>query len=227
MKLRRRVVLGITGALILAVVIALPASAHVTVNPDEASQGGFARLAFRVPNERANAGTVKLEVQLPADHPIPSVGVQPHPGWAYRVQTATLPTPIETEDGDKITEAVSTITWTGGPIKPGEFEEFAISLGPLPKDTTSLVFKAVQTYDNGEVVRWIEESQSGQPEPEHPAPVLTLTKGSSRSSSGGDAKKSDVNGAKGMALAGIILGVIGIGTATLAIRRRPRPPTTP
>jgi hypothetical protein len=36
------------------------------------------------------------------------------------------------------------------------------------------VFKAVQTYGDGTVVRWIEDQPKGAPEPEHPAPVLTL-----------------------------------------------------
>jgi hypothetical protein len=43
-----------------------PASAHVTVNPNTATQGGYTKLTFRVPNKKANANTVALEVNLPA-----------------------------------------------------------------------------------------------------------------------------------------------------------------
>jgi hypothetical protein len=77
----------------------------------------------------------------------------------------------------KTGEAVSSITWTAeGPtgIKPGEFDEFAISLGPLPTEGDELVFKAVQTYSDGEVVRWIDEA-TGDEEVERPAPIVTLT----------------------------------------------------
>jgi uncharacterized protein YcnI len=39
----------VTGAVLVAVFgFAAPAAAHVTVNPQEATQGGYARLAFRV-----------------------------------------------------------------------------------------------------------------------------------------------------------------------------------
>ena len=53
-------------------VFALPgtASAHVTAQPAEATKGGYFAFAFRVPNERPNAGTTKIEVTLPADHPL-------------------------------------------------------------------------------------------------------------------------------------------------------------
>jgi uncharacterized protein YcnI len=158
-----------------------PAWAHVTVDPGEAPKGGFAKLAFRVPNERDDSGTVQLEVELPAEHPIPFVSVRPKPGWTASVETAPLPAPVEeegeetTEEGEEITEAVSRITWTGGRIGPGEFDDFEISAGPLPDDTDRLVFRALQTYESGEVVRWIEETPPGGEEPEFPAPVLELT----------------------------------------------------
>ncbi len=57
-----------------------------------------------------------------------------------------------TDSGDEVTEVVSTITWSGGTIKPGEFTEFPVSLGPLPEDVESLSFPSVQTYEGGEVV---------------------------------------------------------------------------
>lgn len=150
-------------AVLLVVVlgaVAVPAAAHVTVDPDEATKGGYAKLAFRVPNERDAAATVQVEVAFPDEYPLRSVSVRPKPGWTYTVERSG--------------EAVSRITWTGGVIRPGEFEEFEVSGGPLPGDAERLVFRALQTYDNGEVVRWIDEPVEGGPEPEHPAPVLRL-----------------------------------------------------
>ena len=38
-----------------------------------------------------------------------------------------------------------------------------------------IVFKALQTYSDGDIVRWIDEPADGV-ELEHPAPVLKLTK---------------------------------------------------
>jgi len=175
---RRRIAatvgIAVTGAL-AGVALATPASAHVTVNPREAVQGGYAKLAFRVPNEKDTANTVKLEVRLPIDKPVGSVSIKPTAGWTAETQKSKLDKPIKVHGAD-LNEAITTITWTADPasaIKPGQFQEFEVSLGPLP-ETDKMVFKALQTYSDGDVVRWIEEPAAGT-EAEHPAPVLTLT----------------------------------------------------
>ncbi|MDQ1009076.1 uncharacterized protein YcnI [Streptomyces sp. V4I23] len=149
------------------------ASAHVSVDPGTAEPGGFTKEAFRVPNERDDASTVQVEVAFPTDHPLGHVSVQPVPGWKATVKKEKLDKPVK--DGDhELTEAVSSIVWKGGSIRPGEFQEFPVSFGPLPTDTDELVFKALQTYSDGEVVRWIDVPQEGGGEPERPAPVLEL-----------------------------------------------------
>lgn len=170
--------LGLVAAPALAVLgLALPASAHVTVNPNTATAGGYSKLTFRVPTESDTASTTKLAVYFPTDHPFASVSVKPHPGWSFKVSDQKLKTPISSDDG-QVTEAVSRIVWTADSaadaIKPGEFDEFDVSVGPLP-DSGTLEFKALQTYSDGSIVRWIQDSVAGQAEPEHPAPVLTIT----------------------------------------------------
>jgi periplasmic copper chaperone A len=192
------------------------AAAHVTIQPSTAAQGSFSKLTFRVPNEESSADTTQLEVQFPPDHPIPSVSVQPVDGWTYKVTTTKLAQPMKTDDGE-VTEAVSDIVWSGGTIKPGEFQEFSVSAGPLPTDVSQLEFKAVQTYSNGDVVRWIEDTPPGGPEPEHPAPVLTLVKASNDAAGGG----SD-NTARVLGIVGIVVGVAGVafGVGALLASRR-------
>jgi uncharacterized protein YcnI len=165
-------VLGGAGAGVLA--LAVPAFAHVTITPGSAPQGSTAELTFKVPNEESKAATVELQVQVPTAHPIAQFLVKPVPGWTATVQTVTLPKPIVTDDGS-FTTAVSEVTWKGGTIQPGQYQDFSVSADPLPSGVGQLAFKAVQTYSNGDVVRWIDLPQAGQPDPEHPAPVLTLT----------------------------------------------------
>ncbi|HKE77396.1 MAG TPA: YcnI family protein [Acidimicrobiales bacterium] len=230
----------VTRALVVAagavLAVAPMASAHVTVNPGEAAQGGFAALSFRVPNEQQDADTTSVEVNIPTDHPIASVSVKPLAGWTYKVETAKLDTPIKTDDGDEVSEAVSKITWTGGTIKPGEFQEFEISAGPLP-ETDQVSFPTIQTYSKGEPVRWIDKTVEGQPEPEHPAPTLKLVKGTGdhdaepATSGGGDenasgvsvtnaASQSDVDTANTLGIVGIVVGVLGLGVALFALLRK-------
>ncbi|GAB3669489.1 YcnI family protein [Actinocorallia lasiicapitis] len=169
---RRAAALTAVSALALGLVAA-PASAHVTVQPGTAEQGSWSKVSFRVPNERPDASTTKIVVDLPQDHAVAFVSVKPVPGWTVKADKTKLATPIKREDGE-ITEAVTRITWSGGKIDPNQFQEFDVSLGPLPTDTDKLVFKADQTYSNGEVVHWNEEPADGK-EAEHPAPVLKLT----------------------------------------------------
>jgi uncharacterized protein YcnI len=151
------------------------AFAHVTIHPDSYPRGASdGTLTFRVPNEENAANTTKVDVFFPAAEPIASVLVAPVPGWTATVKTVKLAKPIVTDDGN-ITDAVSEVLWTGGRIAPGQYQDFTVAFGQLPTGADQLVFKALQTYSDGTVVRWIDESVAGQPEPEHPAPVLTLT----------------------------------------------------
>jgi uncharacterized protein YcnI len=206
----------------LVLVLAGPAWAHVTVNPNTAAQGGYAKLAFRVPNEKDNADTTQLDIQIPTDHPIASVSVQPQPGWSYKVTKSKLATPIKTDDGE-VTDAVSQITWTGGTIKPGEFNEFNISAGPLPNGITSIQFKALQTYSDGDVVRWIEDTKAGQPMPQHPAPMLTLSAAASDTAAAVAAPastKSSDGTARTLGIIGVIVGVLGLVAGGFALMSR-------
>lgn len=176
-SLRAALVIGAASA-IAVIGFAGAASAHVTVNPSEAPQGGYTKIAFRVPDESDTTSTTKLDVFLPTSQPVASVLVQPVTGWTAKLTTTKLSKPIMTDDGDQVTEAISEITWTadspGTAIKPGQFQEFPVSLGPLPR-SGSMTFKTLQTYSDGTVVRWIDLSTPGQAEPDHPAPVLKLT----------------------------------------------------
>ncbi|HET9173589.1 MAG TPA: YcnI family protein [Actinospica sp.] len=221
------------GALTLAgLAVAAAASAHVTVSPASLPQGSTAELTFKVPNEESKANTVELQLQIPTDHPIAQVLAKPVPGWTISVHTVTLAKPLTTDDGT-FTTAVNEIDWTGGSIAPNQYQDFQISVDPLPSDTTQLAFKAVQTYSNGDVVRWIDLSTSGDPEPDHPAPLLTLTPdaGASTSTSaakaaGGTASAAGSSGSSGdgLGVAGLVLGAVGAvcGIAALLFVRKTR-----
>ena len=227
MSLNRRVlgVLAVTG--VATLLTAAPALAHVTAQPGTAEQGGYTKVAFRVPNESSTAGTVKIEVTLPAEHPLTSVRTKPVPGWKAEVTKAPLATPVESH-GTKITEAVRTITWTadaGVKIGNNEFAEFEVSLGKLPENTDKLVMPTTQTYDDGKVVKWEQQPTNGA-EPERPAPVLKLTPkaaaASGSHSHGGEsaaATETADNTARMLGGAGLVVGALGVGFGIGAIAR--------
>jgi uncharacterized protein YcnI len=230
--LSRTAIVGVVAtAAILA--FALPALAHITVTSSSAQPGSAAVLTFHVPNEEAKADTTRVDVQIPTDHPIAQLLVQPVPGWTISVRTMTLAKPLVTDDG-RFTEAVSEVIWSGGQIAPGQFQDFSISADPLPQGVSQLTFKAIQTYSNGDVTRWIDVPQAGQPEPDHPAPVLTLTSGTaaappvagtsaSGTSAAAPAAAAATSGsdglARGIAIGGVVIGLLGLALGGLGWRR--------
>jgi uncharacterized protein YcnI len=230
------------GVALVVLAVAVPASAHVSANPGTAEQGSFTKVSFRVPNEEDKAITTKVEIDLPLDHPIASVSARPVPGWTVSIVESKLPKPIKGDDLT-VTKAVSKITWSKGEIKPGEFQEFDVSMGPLPTDTDTMVFKAVQTYSGAPAVHWDQPTPPGGEEPEHPAPTLHLTKASGSGEHGAPAAEGGANAdtaaqpaaqqaaagsssdsadssARLLAGLGLATGVIGIVIAALALSRR-------
>ncbi|AOR30839.1 hypothetical protein BFF78_07035 [Streptomyces fodineus] len=221
---------GTVAAVAAATVLAAAgtASAHVTVHPQSYAKGATdGVLTFRVPNEEDSASTTKVQVFLPTDHPVLGVLVHPQDGWTAKVTTTKLKTPVKTDDGT-ITEAASEITFTGGRIGAGQYEDFDVAFGQLPDDTGQLVFKTLQTYSDGKVARWIEESAGGD-EPVNPAPVLKLTAGDASAapapaktaSASASAKTADASDstARGLGVAGLVVGVLGLAAAAFAIVR--------
>jgi uncharacterized protein YcnI len=164
-------------ALVLVLLDAGVAAAHVTVSPQSLPQGtDDAILTFRVPNESATAAVTGLKIQFPLTHPIVLVNPEAGSGWQVNVIKSTLPKPITTDDGT-FTSTTSEIDWSGSTIPVGQFGEFNVLAQGVPSGTSQLVFKAIQTYSDGTVVSWIEVPSKAVPDPEHPAPIITLTKG--------------------------------------------------
>jgi periplasmic copper chaperone A len=218
--------LKIIFALIVVLALAVPASAsaHVTLQPEEAAAGDFTVLDVRVPNERDDSATTKVGVQFPRGFIFASY--QPLAGWSVDMKMEKLAKPI-TSHGEEITEQVSQMTWSANSdkvgIQPGQFLDFPISVQIPGEAGDTLTFKAIQTYDNGEVVRWI-----GAPDSEEPAPQVAVTEGSEEhgtaaSSDSSDESSDDSDSAsKGLGIVALILGALGLlagGAALLRSRR--------
>ena len=184
--MKRSLGLTLAGALAAAATIgfAAPAFAHVQVSGTDATQGGSGFLTFHVPTESDTASTTDVVVTLPDDQPIISVSTQPKPGWTATFTKKKLATPQKDDDGNVITDYVSTIEWKAdnpqAAIPPNQFDTFNISAGPLPKEAM-IYLPTTQTYSDGKVVNWNEKAPMGQPEPDHPAPMLMLPAGTDES----------------------------------------------
>jgi uncharacterized protein YcnI len=233
--IRKLTFAGIVAALVVG--WAVPAWAHVTVAPPTAEKGATdLQVAFQVPNEETTA-TTKIDIVFPTDPPLLGVSAASVPGWTAKVTTKKLDTPITTDDG-QIDQVVSDVTWTADSaaagIQPESFQAFTVLVGQLPDAGDQVVFKAVQTYANGDVVNWVDPVTPSGPAAEHPTPILTLTSGASGETTttlatGGSATgavktaKDNADAAKTIGIIAIIFSVLAlIGVAIgFAMRRKP------
>jgi periplasmic copper chaperone A len=155
--------LALIAGSLMALSIAAPAYAHVTVQPNEAVAGSFSRFVVRVPTER-DVPTLTVTLKLP---PLAFLAFEDKTGWTRTEKVTKFDEPLEAF-GQEITRGVTSVTWTGGEIGPEEFAEFGFSAA-LPEDEGQLVFPATQVYEGGETVKW-----SGPPDAEAPAARVSI-----------------------------------------------------
>jgi periplasmic copper chaperone A len=210
-------VLAVVGGL-----VAVPAAAaHVTLNPNTVPADSFSRFAVRVPTERPDADTTKVVLQLPEG--LFFVSFQPKPGWERTVTMEKLDPPVEVF-GEMQTERIASVTWEGGTIAPGEFDEFGLSAKVPNAAGQTLVFPAVQTYSSGEVVRWIGAADADEPAPrvtlgaKEPESAVPTTETTAAADTEDDDSEMD-----GLALAFGIAGLVaGLAALGITLVRRPK-----
>jgi uncharacterized protein YcnI len=199
---------AVGAGLLFAVTAPLAASAHVSLDDNEAEAGSYALLTFKVPNESATAATNLIELQLPTDTPFTSVSYVPTPGWETTVTDTT-------------------VTWAAEPgaeIVAGELQLFSLSLGPVP-DVDSVTLPVTQTYDDGTVVEWNGEG-------DEPAPVLYVNAEPESDHHASDDASDDAESdlvaetdntdvlARVLGIVGLVIGAVGVVLAVTARRTR-------
>ena len=138
-------------AMALLATVAMSASAHIRIYPNQSTHGAREKYTMRVPNEK-QSNCVKIEGEFPAE--INVYDFEFKPGWKMD---------FKKDAKGKITGA----TWTGKMV-PYEFVEFGM-LGLNPKEGPSLTWKFVQYYEDGSKEEFIGAEGSRLP-----APVVTL-----------------------------------------------------
>ncbi|HMJ77480.1 MAG TPA: YcnI family protein [Iamia sp.] len=235
-----RLGLGLLGAGVLALGLAVPAGAHITGDKDSVPAGGFTSVTLTVPHGCEDSPTSKLAVEIP--EAILNAAPQVVAGWEAEATETELDEPVDTGEGDPVTERVSEITWTaeaGNELPPHFRQQFTIGFQAPEEVGERLYFKLVQTCSEGETA-WIEETEDGAEEPEHPAPFVdvvaaeedghgseaadepaeeTATEPVAADTAGSDS--DDGGSSDGLAIGGLVLGALGLaagGTALLKSR---------
>lgn len=123
------------------------ASAHVTVQPEETTQGSYETFTVQVPTESDEVPTIKVKIEIPSSVFISRF--EPKSGWRYEIERDGL-------------EKITSVTWVAENegFLPTEFGLFNMQ-GRVADDATEIVWKAYQTYQDGSVVEWVgaEDSQ--------------------------------------------------------------------
>ena len=215
--------LALVSAAAAALVFAGLAQAHVTVHPNALPSGGFTTIVVRMPNERPKASTTKVDVQFPSGFYF--LSYEAVPGWKTKIFYRTLAKPV-TVFGESIKQEVDHVVFTGK-LPPNQYIEFPLSVAvPAVKAGTILTFKALQTYSNGEIVRWI-----GPPSADTPAPQVKIVSKNSpvadypggvsviKNTTRQTQSASPLSPTEGVAFALPLLGVAGVGAARRRRRR--------
>jgi periplasmic copper chaperone A len=211
------------------------ADAHISLHPNTVPAGAFATLDVRVPGEQEGAHVTKVDVLFPAG--FTSVAYENVPGWSARILNKKVSPPIQTDEGP-VSEEISQIvwSWTGplGMVNINQFVQFPLSVA-IPGNVAgqALEFRTIQNYSNGQVVHWIDPSLSA----EHPAPRINVTaKGGviedvagkeagpeagqtaqTTQTASASASVKATGASKGLGLAALIVGALGLLLALVAV----------
>lgn len=152
----------IQGAIVSAVALAISTGsvfAHVVVRPDEVGVAKYQTFNVSVPNEKDNP-TVGLRLVIPSG--VKSVTPTVKDGWTIKTQ----------KDGDNVTE----INWTGGSLPAERRDDFSFS-AQAPSEETTIQWKAYQTYSDGTIVSWDQDtSKEGEETESENSGPLSQTK---------------------------------------------------
>jgi uncharacterized protein YcnI len=160
------------GALMLAV--CGQASAHVTLEVQEAKAGSAYKAILRVPHGCDGAPTTKITVQVPEG--FISAKPMPHAGWTIETVKGKYARAYD-YFGSPLDEGLTEVSWSGGSLPDDYYDEFVLRgtfAAELPAGM--IYFPVVQECEGGKAERWIEIPADGKAadDYESPAPGLML-----------------------------------------------------
>jgi uncharacterized protein YcnI len=180
---------------LLGLVLAPAAAAHVEPSPEKVPAGAVAKITLSAEGEES-VPAVKLTVQMAPG--VTDVVAHPTAGWKQSVNGRV-------------------VTWSGGKIPDGADGKFSFTARFPATAGKVLVFPALVTYANGDVVHWIGAETSDTPapritliagpktQPPPPPPTTTTT------TDAPDQSDSSSNTWIWIVLAAIALGLIALG----------------
>jgi periplasmic copper chaperone A len=156
----------------LAIAFAAPASAHVTLEAQEAKINSGYKAVLRVPHGCGSSATTSVRVKIPEG--LIGVKPMPKPGWTLTTTTGKYPKAYKLYHNE-VSQGVTEIGWAGGKLPDDWYDEFIFTgflTGDLQPGKT-LYFPVVQECETG-VHRWIEIPEPGKARSDYPEPAPGL-----------------------------------------------------
>lgn len=184
------------------------ASAHVTVKPAQVGVGSYQLFSISVPSEKESS-TVGLRLFIPEG--LESVTPTVKPGWQIISKKSA--------DG-KITE----VRWASitGYVPQDMRDDFTFS-AKVPAQETKLIWKAEQSYANGEGVAWTLDPAAEQPKDHDGKNDFSKSGPYSVTAVVDDLKgeeKKDFSPA--FSAVAVVIGIISLTLSAIALRRTSR-----
>jgi uncharacterized protein YcnI len=158
----------------LLALVAMPALAHVTANPNEGKAGNYFQTSFRITHGCDGHATKAVRIKIPEG--VLSVHPQFKPGWKVKITKVKLPHPVTTGHGKTVDEAVSAVTWSGARLPDDQYDEFGLVM-KLPERADETLWFPVTQICEGATSDWAEIPTEGQEwhSLQRPAPFVKLT----------------------------------------------------
>jgi len=226
-----------TAAVALALGVAGPAAAHVSVTPSTTAAGASTVLTFSVGHGCEGSPTTSVAIQVPEG--INAVTPTRNPYYDVEKRIVALDEPVTDAHGNEITERVDQVVYTATtPLPEGVRDTFELSLQLPDAAGETLAFPTIQTCEEGETA-WTEVAAEGAEEPENPAPSVSVTEATGGGAHGAPAETTSVaseadtassaaadDDGSGTALgvAGLVAGLLGLAAGVTALvtgRRKP------
>ena len=147
---------------VVALLVAIPASAHVTISPKSGDANSTQEYTVRVPTEK-DVPTTSVRMVFPEGFDV--LRFRPAAGWKYEVERDPM-------------GRIAAVTWSGNTIARDEYEQFYFMA--RAKNPGTFKLEAYQTYNGNDVVGWVEP-EGGK----RPAPQVTIKAAAPRSESTG------------------------------------------
>ncbi len=166
--------ISLSAVITALLLIAIPAAAgaHIQVRPAQAAPLDPVLWTVLVPNERSEA-TTRIELQVPPG--VSPFSFEDQPGWERSLKLAR-------------DQSIERIVWVGR-VGPEGLARFTF-LATTPEQEGTIAWKALQIYEDGEIVRWI-----GDAEADEPASFTTITNDATRENAGGEGGEAADDGA--------------------------------